>query len=167
MTDTENALPAVQNGNAGYLERYGADPYTNFANESGPGIIGKRLSCVKGEWLCGPDKTPVPVGTLYLALVPTALRGHVRFGPSGIDAADVGLVRENFLMKHRQALGDTDKTAWRTDPAGEPQDPWAKYFACQFVEVSAPHSDTTFTSNAWGGQVALAGPVRRLRPGAR
>jgi hypothetical protein len=58
-------------------------------------------------------------------------------------------------MKHRQALGDTDKTAWRTDPAGEPQDPWAKYFACQFVEVSAPHSDTTFTSNAWGGQVAL------------
>jgi hypothetical protein len=155
MSETENTLPATQSSNAAYVARYDVDPYPSFANESGPGIIGKRLSCIKGEWVCGPDKTPVAVGTQYLAIVPTALRGHIRFGANGIDAADVGLVKDNFLMKHRQALGDTDETLWATDPAGNRKDPWAKYFAVQLIEVSAPHSDVTFTSNAWGGQVAL------------
>jgi hypothetical protein len=50
MSDTENTLPATQSSNAAYVARYGADPYTSFASESGPGIIGKRLSCPKGDW---------------------------------------------------------------------------------------------------------------------
>ena len=33
-----------------YLARYESDPYAAFANEGGPGIQGKLLTCKKGEW---------------------------------------------------------------------------------------------------------------------
>jgi hypothetical protein len=35
-----------------YLARYEVDPYAAFANESGPGIVGRLLTCKKGE--CRP-----------------------------------------------------------------------------------------------------------------
>ena len=38
-----------------YLARYEDDPYAAFANEGGPGIQGKRLSCKKGVWGIGQD----------------------------------------------------------------------------------------------------------------
>ena len=44
-----------------YAARYEtADPYAQFANEGGPGIQGKLLTCKKGVWGIGPDETPHP-----------------------------------------------------------------------------------------------------------
>ena len=43
-----------------YLARYEVDPYAAFANESGPGIVGRLLTCKKGDWAIGQDSTPVP-----------------------------------------------------------------------------------------------------------
>ena len=135
--------------------RYDIDPYASFANEGGPGIVGQRLACTKGEWVAGPDQTPVPIGTPMLAIVPTASRGWVRFGPDGITGADVGLVAEGFKVKHRFALGDNDEGQWTAGPDGEPRDPWAVYFSVQLVQMSPPHGDLTFTSNSHGGRLAL------------
>ena len=36
------------------------NPYAAFANESGPGIVGRLLTCKKGDWAIGQDSTPVP-----------------------------------------------------------------------------------------------------------
>ena len=43
-----------------YLARYEDDPYAPFANEGGPGIQGKLLTCKKGVWGIGQDCTPPP-----------------------------------------------------------------------------------------------------------
>jgi hypothetical protein len=88
-------------------------------------------------------------------LVPTARRGWVKWGEAGIIGADVGLIKDGFLMKHRYALGDMDETQWRTDPSGAPMDPWSQYISVQLVEMSPPHSDVTFASQSWGGSLAL------------
>ena len=59
--------------NDSYVQRYDTgDPYAAFANEGGPGIQGKLLTCKKGEWGIGQDDTPVPPrGARYLFIVPT------------------------------------------------------------------------------------------------
>ena len=44
-----------------YVARYEvADPYAQFANEGGPGIQGKLLTCKKGVWGIGQDCTRHP-----------------------------------------------------------------------------------------------------------
>ena len=49
----------VKQRNETYAARYEvADPYAAFANESGPGIVGRLLACRKGDWGIGSDKTP-------------------------------------------------------------------------------------------------------------
>ena len=35
-----------------------ADPYAAFANESGPGIVGRLLACRKGDWGIGRTRPP-------------------------------------------------------------------------------------------------------------
>ena len=54
-----------------YLARYEVDPYAAFANESGPGIVGRLLTCKKGDWAIGQDSTPIPSrGSLPLCCPP-------------------------------------------------------------------------------------------------
>ena len=52
--------------NDAYTARYAvgeaADPYAAFANESGPGIVGRLLSCRKGDWGIGTGQCPRPAG---------------------------------------------------------------------------------------------------------
>jgi hypothetical protein len=151
-----NVPAKTENENAAYLARYGTtDPYLAYSEEGGPGIIGQRLGFAKGDWSLGADKTPVPHGARFLMLVPTASRGWVKWSEVGIFAADVGLIKDGFLMKHRYALGDMDESQWRVDPAGNPLDPWSQYVSVQLVELSPPHGDVTFTSQSWGGSLAL------------
>jgi len=136
--------------NAAYVARYNApsvNPYAAFANEGGPGIVGKHLTNTKGDWGIGEDKAEVPPDTRYLMIVPEALRGWVRFGEHGITDADVGLIRDNFQVKHRYALGDADESQWPT-LNGQPKDPWTRYVSVLLIEVSPPHNDVTFTSGS-------------------
>ena len=58
-----------------YVARYEVtDPYAQFANEGGPGIQGKRLTCKKGVWGIGQDCTPPPAGARYLLIADTMMR---------------------------------------------------------------------------------------------
>jgi hypothetical protein len=126
---------------------------------------------VKGDWLAGRDKVVVSAGTKMLVVVTTALRGHVKFGDHGIVAAEVGLVSDNYLTKHRAALGDNDESEWAVGRDGKPRDPWTMYCSVQMVEMTPPHGDATFTSTSWGGKLALQdlcgqyGRNRHLYPG--
>jgi hypothetical protein len=117
----------AKQSNAAYVARYQGpeDPYANFANEGGPGIQGKLLTCRKGDWTIGQDATPVPADTRFLLLVPEIMRGWLKWSGGSVIAADMGFVRDNFLVKHRYALGDLDEGLWEKDPDGAPRDPWS------------------------------------------
>jgi hypothetical protein len=153
---TEN-LPATKTATelyrAEYRDRY-VDPFTAFANEGAPGILGQHLQCKKGDWVIGKDATPVAVGTPFLALMLETRRGWIKFGEDGV-TADVGLVAEGFMQKHRLALGDTDESQWPEGLDGKPRDPWQKYVNVRLIEAAVPHSDVTFTSTSWGGLTAV------------
>jgi hypothetical protein len=149
---------ATTNRNAGYVARYAdaaGDPYTNFASESGPGIQGTRLSCAKGDWTAGADKTPVPAVAKFLALVPTSSRGWVKWMGSQLVDARHNLVVDNVPMLNRYALGDTDESQWERNPDGSPRDPWGKDYRFVLVSMAPPHAEFTFIGSSHGARVAL------------
>jgi hypothetical protein len=148
----------VKSDNASYLARYNQDdrdPYEAFASEGGPGIQGKRLSCLKGDWVVGTDQDAVKAGTQCLAIVDTIGRGWLRWRNNVVMDAVFGLVKDGFLMPHRLSLGDEDKGEWEKDPSGNPRDPWSPVYRMLLVEMAAPHGDLTFSSTAWGAKLAL------------
>jgi hypothetical protein len=160
--------------NDAYVARYRTeeDPFTKFGNEGATGIVGTLYTNVKGDWLAGRDKAIVPAGTKMLVVVPTALRGWVKFGDHGIVSAEVGLVADNYLVKHRSALGDLDESLWPVGRDGKVRDMWTQYVSVQMIEMTPPHGDATFTSTSWGGKLGLQdicgqyGRNRHLYPGA-
>jgi len=143
--------------NNAYVDRYSdaKDPYAAFANESGPGIQGSLLSCRKGDWGIGPDATPVKPGTRFLFIVTEIMRGWLKWADGAVVDSDMGYVRDNFIVRHRHALGDEDETQWEKDPAGNPKDPWSRSYRALLIELSPPHGDVTFSSASWGAQLAL------------
>jgi hypothetical protein len=145
------------NKNSTYLTRYDAapDPYLAFANESGPGIQGSLLACRKGDWGIGPDASPVKAGTRFLLIVTETMRGWLCWRDGTVVNADMAFVRDNVPMKHRYALGDEDPEQWEKNPDGTPRDPWSPSYRTLLIELSPPHGDFTFSSSAWGGQLAL------------
>jgi hypothetical protein len=139
-----------------YVARYeDGDPYANFANEGGPGIQGKLLTCKKGSWEIGADNDPVKPGTLYLAIVPSSMRGFLKWVDGIVADARMGLVADNYLMPHRYTLGDMDEGQWEKNPDGTPRDPWSKAYRLLLIEMSAPHGDVTFSGSSYGAQLAL------------
>jgi hypothetical protein len=124
--------------NDAYVARYRTeeDPFTKFGNEGATGIVGTLYTNVKGDWLAGRDKAIVPAGTKMLVVVPTALRGWVKFGDHGIVSAEVGLVADNYLVKHRSALGDLDESLWPVGRDGKVRDMCTQYVSVQMIEMT-------------------------------
>ena len=122
-----------------YAARYEtADSYAQFANEGGPGIQGKLLTCKKGVWGIGQDCTPPPVGARYLFIADTMMRGWLKWVGGVIVDADMGLVVDNFRVKHRDALGDLEEEEWEKTPDAKPRDPWSKAYRALLIELSPP-----------------------------
>jgi hypothetical protein len=147
---------AKTNGGS-YLARYDVDedPYARFASEGGPGVKGKLLTCSKGDWAIGADKTPVKESQQFLFIVPETMRGWLKWQNNIVADADMGYVRDGFVLKHRAALGDDDESAWETNPDGTPRDPWTRTYRALLLEMSPPHGDVTFTGSSYGAQLAL------------
>ena len=138
------------------VARYGAaNPYEAFANEGGPGIQGKLLTCRKGEWSIGADGADVPAGARHLMLIPSMMRGWLKWVNGVVVDAVMGYVKDNFIVPHRHSLGDLDESAWERDPAGNPRDPWSKCYRVLLIELSTPHGDVTFSGGSFGAQLAL------------
>ena len=151
---TVNELAKTTNQN--YVARYeGGDPYAQFANEGGAGIIGKFLRCRKGEWTIGADDDPVKPGTQYLALVPTSMRGWKRWQGGIVVDAHMGLIADDYLVPHRHTLGDLDEGAWEPGQDGKPRDPWSRCYQLLLIEMARPHGDVTFSGSSYGAERAL------------
>jgi hypothetical protein len=146
-----------------YAARYdtGDDPYAQFANEGGPGIQGKLLACRKGVYGIGKEATPPPVGACYLFITDSMMRGWLKWAGGVVVDADLGPVGENFLVKHRLALGDPEEDGnWEKNPDGTSRDPWSKAYRALLIELSPPHGELTFSGGSYGTELgfkALAG----------
>jgi hypothetical protein len=154
--------------NASYVARY-KDPFETFSSEGGPGIQGKLLTCKKGIWAIGADEDQVPAGTRYLAIVPSMMRGYLKWIDGKVVDARMGLVIEGYLMPHRYSLGDDDDEAQWEIHNDKPRDPWSRCHRMVLVELSPPHGELTFSSSAFGAEIALkelAGTYSREKPGA-
>ena len=139
-----------------YVARYEVtDPYAQFANEGGPGIQGKRLTCKKGVWGIGQDCTPPPAGARYLFITDTMMRGWLKWVGGIVVAADMGRVADNFLVKHRYALGDLEEEEWEVAPDGKPHDPWSPAYRALFIDLSPPHGDLTFSGSSYGTRLGF------------
>ena len=46
------------------------------------------------------------------------MRGWLKWAGGVVVAADMGLVGDNFLVKHRYALGDLEEEEWEKAPDG-------------------------------------------------
>ena len=101
-----------------------ADPYAAFANESGPGIVGRLLSCRKGDWGIGPDNAPVPPEARFLFIVPETMRGWLKWRDGRVVAADMGLVRDTFPSSIATPSTISTRASWEKNPDGTPRDPW-------------------------------------------
>jgi hypothetical protein len=98
------------------------DPWSEVAHEGG-GQFGKILKFIKGQWLHA-DAT-IATGTEFLALMPEALRGDVKFQDGKPVEQRLGLVRNRAKFAKRADLGDLDQSLWDKDKTGRPVDPWS------------------------------------------
>lgn len=101
----------------------GDDPWTEVANEAG-GQFGKILKYVKGQWWQGENE--VARGTEFVALVPEAMRGDVRFQDGKPVEQRLGYIRDRFRFAPRAELGFTDEGQWERDKKGHAIDPWSQ-----------------------------------------
>jgi len=68
----------------------------------------------------------------------------------------MGLVRDNYLVKHRYALDDKDEDTWEKGPDGiTPRDPWSRSYRALLIEVSPPHGDVTLSGSSYGLALAV------------
>src|SRR5262249_6035835 len=119
------------------------DPFAAFANE-GLGIVGKLLTCKKGVWYVGSEGAKAQPGALFLGLVPTTMRGYVKWVDGRIADVRMGLVADNFPMPHLDSLPDREKSKWAVVD-GKPQDPWRPCYRMLLIEMAVPHGDVTFS----------------------
>jgi hypothetical protein len=152
-------LPATKN--AAYVDCYRqGNGFSTFADEGSM----PRLRFAKGDFFLGRDKEIVPGGTRYLALVrDTATRGMVRWEDKLPVEARCGLIRDNFLVPHRNALGHLDEALWPKGPDGLPADPWSMHFSVQLIPLAPPHSAVQWVGSSWGAKECL----RKLCSGYR
>ena len=83
------------------------------------------------------------------------MRGWLKWAGGVIVAADMGLVVDNFLVKHRYALGDLEEEEWEMAPDGTPRDPWGKTYRALLIELSPPHGELTFSGSSYGTELGF------------
>ena len=150
---------------AAYVARYDtkpADRFAAFANEGGPGIKGKLLTCSKGDWSVGADKD-------------TGGERHRSSSSSCQTRCEAGsaLARR---CRHRRRHGSTWATTSNSSTApllattrgrwektdDTPRDPWMRTYRALLIEMTAPHGDITYTGSSCGAQIALKEICRDL-----
>jgi hypothetical protein len=86
-------------------------------------VSGDLLKYIKGEWVAGKDKVPIPIGTRMVFNMDTAERGYVCWkGGKKVDEAMVSIA-SGEPQPDRNDLGDLDEEFWETGNNGKQKDP--------------------------------------------
>jgi hypothetical protein len=124
----------------------------------GSAIIGSMMKFSKGDWLAGPDGEEINDETELVAVVPGTVHGWVRWEDMRPAEQVMGLLIEGFVPPERSTLGHNDKSAWETDAAGKPRDPWQPTVYMPMVSIDG-EAVFTFTTSSDGGRRHAIGPL--------
>jgi hypothetical protein len=113
---------------------------------------------VKGKWRIGDDV--IEPGTKFIAYMPQALRGWVKFENGKVTDRRIGKTSERFQMPEREELGDLDPTKWEIGPDGKPRDPWGEQRYLPLLGVDDDRIVTYVTGSA-SGKIAIQDLNRR------
>ena len=128
------------------------------AMTQGSVIIGDVLKFSKGDWLAGPDGEEINAETELVAVVPGTVHGWLRWENMRPVEQIMGSLVEGFVPPARSMLGHSDQSAWETNAAGKPRDPWQTTIYMPMVSLDAA-TIFTFTTGSDGGRRYAVGPL--------
>jgi hypothetical protein len=117
--------------------------------------VGTLLKYNKGDYYAGPDdKNAIPLGTRVVCVMPSMLKGWVKWEAGKPIIHEMGLVVKGFVPAARNDLGDNDKKMWERDNRGDPKDPWQYNIYVVMIDVKTEQV-FTFTTSSKGGRGAI------------
>jgi hypothetical protein len=135
-----------------------ASRFLAVAEQTGVNELGKLLKFSKGHYYIGDDE--VPAGREYIAQMPGVTYGWVKFSNGTIAEQKLGRVADGFVAGPREALGDTDQTAWEKDGQGRPRDPWTLQYYVPLLNAESGEL-VVFVTGSRGG-ISEVGKLCRL-----
>jgi hypothetical protein len=153
--DTSVMAPAKPKTAVAVVPAAGSNPYLEDAGDS----LGVILKFNKGKWRLGDDT--VPPGTKYVAYLPQALKGWVRFEGNKVTDRHLGKTADRYVPPDREELGDLDKSKWEIGADGKPRDPWSEQRYLPLLSADGTEI-LTFVSGSAGGKIAIQDLNRRF-----
>ena len=138
-----------------------ADDY--IQDEGGPEAEFLRFNSKEGIWIYGSEKTEMPGGTKFLALMPFMRRGWIKFNGAGNLPDKVVAFAATKPKIERESLGDLDESQWSIVNS-EPKDPWQPYREVDFYDI-ATGQQYILTAASDGGAQAVKHLVDSYRNG--
>jgi len=115
------------------------------------------LKFAKGDYSIGDED--VPLGTQFVACVGDTATGYVKWVDKKKVDERIGRVADGFTAPLRESLGDTDKSLWEKDLAGQPRDPWALQWFLPMIGVEDGNR-VVFATGSGGGKKAVGRLLR-------
>jgi hypothetical protein len=107
------------------------------------------------QFVAGPDKAPLAIGSRYVVDFLAASQGHIKFeGTKIVDRRMVALGSAEQAPK-REELGDADQSKWELGSDGRSKDPWRVTYEIPTVEVEGEKRHVVFTGSNTGFQIAF------------
>lgn len=125
----------VKHEDVDYLSRYAAEASSKL-------WVGSLVKFSKGDYLVGEAEAEVPLGSKFVAMVPSLMTGWLKWSDGHVVDNAMGLVDEGFVTPKREDLGDMVKEQWEQDGNGRPKDPWAK---ANYLILISPEDEQVFT----------------------
>jgi len=110
------------------------NPWLDPSN-AGETSFGALMFYRQGKWCIGEEE--VPLGSQFIAYMPEARRGWIRFKDGKPVEPRLDYCRDCKPVPERDTLGDDNPDEWETDDDNRPVDPWNKrhYLPLEDVET--------------------------------
>jgi hypothetical protein len=131
------------------------NPFADYADAAlSNNINGTLLIFSKGDWICGREKKPVPIGAKMVCNMDSFSIGWQKWSGGRTVETIMGRVVDRFRPPQRHELGDNDEELWELGNDGKPKNPWQYTVK---LELADPETTEVFTfpTSSSGGRGAL------------
>jgi hypothetical protein len=138
-------------------------PGAKFAADEGGGR-GQLMKFVQGEFKAGDER--VPLGTRFVAHLPGAQRGWLKFNGEGEPPTQIiGKITDGYELLPREELDSNDEAQWPTGLDGKPRDPWQRVVYLPMIRVGEGPDEgavLTFSTMSDTGRQAVSNLYNRF-----
>jgi hypothetical protein len=139
---------------AGALAKLAAEADNIFNAAHQDAGFEKRLSFVKGHYIC--DKTEVPMGSKFIAHCRAWTKQWIKFWDGKRVDQRTYQVRLGEKPADRNTLGDLDESKWQPGLDRKPRDPWVLQYMVPFQKLDVTEEIVIFTTSSFGGRRAVS-----------